>query len=76
MNSAESVFSLHGHAMPCHCLRCLFWLPSSESKSPRGTKPEAYLLCMGEHPVSAMKGESKLDTDGSTKLQGNYTDTC
>lgn len=54
MTSADSVFSLHRHAMPCHRWRCLFWLSSSESKSPRGTKPEAYPLCMGN------KGESTL----------------
>lgn len=79
MTPAESVFSLHRHAMPCHRWRCLLWLSSTESKSPRGTKLEAYPLCMGEqgrkHPASAMEGESKLDTDGSTQLQGNHTDT-
>ena len=70
--SAEAVFGLHRHAMPCHRWRCPFWLSSSESKKPRGTKPETYPLCMGEQGegrrpcVSAMKGESKLDTDGST----------
>lgn len=64
MTPAESVFSLHRHAMPCHRWRCLLWLSSTESKSPRGTKLEAYPLCMGEqgrkHPASAMEGESKL----------------
>lgn len=49
MTPAESVFSLHRHAMPCHHWRCLFWLSSSESKSPRGTKPKAYPLCMGNN---------------------------
>lgn len=40
--------------MPWHGSRCLFWLSSSESKSLRGTKPEAYPLCTGN------KGESTL----------------
>lgn len=50
--SAEAVFSLRRHATPRHRWRCLFCLSSSESKSPRGTKPEAYALCTGN------KGES------------------
>lgn len=52
--SAQSMFSLHRHAMPCHRWRCLFWLSSSESKSPRGTKPETYPLCMGNKEESTV----------------------
>lgn len=55
MTPAESVFSLRRHAMPCHHWRCLFWLSSSESKSPWGTKPKAYPLCMGNNEKAPFK---------------------
>lgn len=50
----KSVFTLYRHAMPCHQLRCLLWLSSSESKRPRGENPEVWPLCAGN------KGESTL----------------
>lgn len=64
----ERVFSLQRHAMPCHRWRCLFWLSSSESKSPRGTKPEAYPLCMWN------KGESTLWVQW--RARASWTLTC
>lgn len=55
MTPAESVFSLRRHATPGHHWRCLFWLSSSESKRPRGTKPKAYPLCMGNNEKAPFK---------------------
>lgn len=55
MTPAESVFSLRRHATPGHHWRCLFWLSSSESKRPRGTKPKAYPLCMGNNEKAPYK---------------------
>lgn len=55
MTPAESVFSLRGHATPLRHWRCLFWLSSSESKRPGGTKPKAYPLCMGNNEKAPCK---------------------
>lgn len=55
MTPAESVFSLREHATPCRHWRCLFWLSSSESNRPRGTKPKAYPLCMGNNEKAPFK---------------------
>lgn len=55
MTPAASVFSLRRHATPRRHWRCLFWLSSSESKRPRGTKPKAYPLCMGNNEKAPSK---------------------
>lgn len=55
MTPAASVFGLRRHATPHRHWRCLFWLSSSESKRPRGTKPEAYPLCVGNNENAPSK---------------------